>query len=268
MTNLEKLLANLGSDFENSNFEQNNFNLSDARQVLQHPAVTKALQVHAAQSSNGMIKHLGNSGDNSGAIHALVASSKGDLNLTVTRRGNSINAPLPFIMFGANDLNAGYISTLNGLLGNLPPGTTVAVSTAANGDIVFTYVNGVSTDTVTISNLGNINYKAFLASMNNNYFKTKYMLVSISDENQNLIQFAQPLFYGLLSSLGMTQANQVVFRSRTNSWQYRKDRIELVMPEQKITPDFSFAMSIVAVDNFSMGFDIFMSDRVNLNTAL
>ena len=101
--------------------------------------------------------------------------------------------------------------------------------------------------------------------MNNNYFKTKYVLLSINDESYNVQQFSQPLFYGLLSALGLTKANQLVLRSRTNSWMYRKDRIEILMSEQNITPDFSFAMSIIGIEGFTLGFDIFMSERYNLN---
>lgn len=250
--NLEKILRAMGEDFEDSNFENN----ADTAE--------ESAQIRGVRQSNGLVKHIG-SGDNSAAIAGLIANSKGDLNLTITRDGVSIDAPLPFILFGSNDFTAGYVDTLKGLLSGLPPGTTVAVTSDAVGNIVFTYTNGMNVDTVTVNNLGNISMKSFLASMNNNFFKTKYFLVSISDETKNLIQFAQPLFFGKLSSLGMTQANQLVFRSRTNSWQFRKDRVEVVLPEQSIVPDFSFAMSIIKADGFSIGFDLFMSERSNLN---
>jgi hypothetical protein len=136
------------------------------------------------------------------------------------------------------------------------------------GDIVFTYTLQGNSDTVTISNLGNVNYKSFLTAMNNNYFATKYLLLSISDETYNQVQFGQPLLFGNLSALGLTKANQLVLRSRTNSWMFRKDRIEVVFPEQNITPDFSFAMSIIPVTGLSLGFDFFMSKRLNLNKSV
>ncbi len=120
---------------------------------------------------------------------------------------------------------------------------------------------------VRVHNEGSVSMKAFLAGMNNNYFQTKNFLVSISDEQYNQQQFGQSLFFGLLSSLGLTGANQLIFRSRTNSWQFRKDRVEVLLPEQKIVPEYSFAMRIIAVDNFNMGFDFFMSARFNLNTG-
>ncbi len=109
--------------------------------------------------------------------------------------------------------------------------------------------------------------RTFLASMNNNYFKTKNFLVSISDEAYNVQQFGLSLFFGVLSALGLTGANQLIFRSRTNSWQFRKDRVEVLLPEQKVVPEYSFAMEIIAVDAFNMGFDFFMSERYNLNNT-
>lgn len=282
-SDLETLLESMGESFEDSNFEDANFagiaqlsgmSNSDV-QTLQKAAKIKnqmiqnnpALDIRALQQRNGIVKHLGG-GDNSAAISAIIANSKGDLNLTVTRGSANINSPLPFVLFGSNDFDAGYISTLASFMSNLPAGTTVAVSVSSTGNVVFTYTNGANVDVITVSNLGNINYRSFLSSMDNNYFATKYFLASISDETYNLVQYAQPLFFGLLSALGMTKANQLVFRSRTNSWQYRKDRVEVVLPEQTITPDFSFAMSIVAVANFSMGFDFFMSQRVNMNKVV
>ncbi len=257
-SDLDALLDGLSSDFESSNFERMH---ADEKVAV----IERAIKNRASKESNGMVKHIGQSGDNSGAIFSMVANSKGDLNLTVTRAGVAVNAPLPFVLFGSNDFQNGYFDTLKSLTSGLPAGTTVAVSTSTVGNIVFTYTDGMNVDTVTIENLGNISMKNFLTSMNNNFFSTKYFLVSISDEDQNLLQFAQPLFFGKLSALGMTQANQLVFRSRTNSWQYRKDRVEVVLPEQTIVPDFSFAMSIIKVDGFAMGFDFFMSGRKNLN---
>lgn len=261
---LEMLLAGLNdaNSFEN-NFEAENF-ISDVKKMS---PTTQKLVLNAVKERNGIVKHIGQ-GENHGEIYSLIANSKGDLNLTVTRSGVNIDAPLPYILFGSNDFSAGYFDTLSTLTKGLPAGTTVAVTTSASGDIVFTYTLAGNSDTVTISNLGNISYRNFLAGMNNNYFATRYFLTSISDEDQSLLQFSQPLFFGELSVLGMSKANQLVFRSRTNSWQFRKDRIEVVLPEQKVTPDFSFACSIVKVDGFTMGFDFFMSQRLNLNSAV
>ena len=275
MDELQMLLSDASNDFSRSNFEES-FNLAGGSRVAQvikslpneqQAVMINAMKQVANNSKGGITRRIGDA-PSTDEIHSLISSSVGDLNLTVTRVGVNVAVPLPFILFGANDSTANYISTLNGLLNGLPAGTTLVVTTSQAGDIVFTYTLNANSDTVTITNLGNVNYKSFLTAMNNNYFATKYLLLSISDETYNLAQFGQPLLFGQLSALGLTKANQLVLRSRTNSWMFRKDRIEVVFPEQSITPDFSFAMSIIAVTNFSIGFDFFMSKRLNLNKSV
>lgn len=268
--NLERFLDSLDDSFE-SNFEDGNFDLDDRSKVaikslppVEQKKIATAFKM-AAQPlrGDGITPQIGASSQ--ALVGGLVAQSVGDLNISVKRVGVNIDAALPFIIFGANDRTADYASTLPNLIGSLPAGTTVAVSKNASGGIVFTYSDGVNSDTVTVSNLGNINYQSFLASMQNNFFKTRYFLISISDENYNTQQFAQPLLYGKLSALGMVGSNQLILRSRTNSWMFRRDRIEVVMPEQSVVPDFSLAMSMIKVNNLELGFDFFMSSRFNNN---
>lgn len=274
MDHLDQLLRSMGSDFEASNFEQS-FNLDTktvqaikalpvaSQKAIVNGMISATLKGQPMINPRGIVSKVGTA--TAGDVNALVAESVGDLNLTVVRNGVNIDQPLPFILFGANDTLAKYASTIKGLLAELPAGTTFALSQNAAGDFVFTYTLEGNSDTVTVKNLGNINYQSFISAMNNNFFSTKYVLISVSDETYATQQFAQPLIFGLLSSLGLTGANQMIFRSRTNSWMFRKDRIEVVMPEQKITPDFSFAMNIVAVDGFELGFDFFMAQRLNMN---
>lgn len=279
MDYLKQYLQSMNEDFE-SNFE-GDFDLSPEtmRVVKTLPAteqkkIIKANAVAAARIS-------GNSGMGAGVltkgisgaapssvVDALVASSVGDLNLTVKRVGVNIDFPLPYIIFGANDRTADYASTLPNLMGPLlafSPTVTVEVTKTTAGGITFEYTLGENSDTVTVTALGNINYQAFLASQQNNFFKTRYMLVSISDENYNTQQFAQPILYGNLSALGKNDSNQLILRSRTNSWMFRRDRVEVVMQEQSVVPDFSIASSMIAVNNLEVGYDIFMSFRVNNN---
>ena len=243
---LNALLESMGGDFENSNFEKSN--LSD-------------VEVQGSREANGVIKMYGQVGSPD-TITGLITGSKGDLNLTVKRNSINIEAPLPFVLFGLNDFQAKYVSTLKGFL---PSGVTVTVASDADGNVVFTYTSGLDVDTITVSFSGANNYTSFLQAMNQNYFKTKYMLVSISDEAQRLAAFSQTLNYGVLSALGAKAANQLMLRSRIMTWDFQKDRVNVLMPEQKVTADFGFVMNMIAVDEFTMGFDVYMSDRVNLN---
>ncbi len=258
LTDLETTLRMMGNSFE-SNLEQH----ADA--IAELPIATQAVILNAMKSNSGMI-NMGAGLTEHATWDSLIVNSKGDLNITVTREGASIAAPLPFVLFGSNDFQSGYNTTLRTFV--FPVGYTCTVSTdATTGDILFTYSNNTNTDVVRVHNEGSVNMRTFLASMNNNYFKTKNFLVSISDEAYNVQQFGLSLFFGVLSALGLTGANQLIFRSRTNSWQFRKDRVEVLLPEQKVVPEYSFAMEIIAVDAFNMGFDFFMSERYNLNNT-
>ncbi len=254
MDALETLLNQ--SSYEKA-FEKQSFSIDD---IVKSPALQKIVR-----DRGGMNHNMGGS-DIQGSIASIILESKGDLNLTVTRTGASIATALPFVLFGANDFAAKYFATLSNLMAMvnaIVPGTT-----SAGGNIVFTYTNGMNVDVVTVQNLGNIPLANFMASMNNNYFATKFCEVTLSDPTKANTQFAYPFFYGVLSSLGANNANQIVFRSRSFSWSFRPEKIELLMPEQTIAPDFSFAMLILPVDGLNIGFDFFMSKRLNLNKAV
>ncbi len=263
----------MSSNFERSNFES--MNADEPSPAATVAAIAKLPEVHQAAVMNaikgggrksmgtGLVSHIGVA--SSSEVNALIQESIGDLNISITRVGTSIATNLPFILFGANDSVAKYASTIKQFFTTVlqaVPGTTLAVTTSDAGNIVFTYTNGADSDTVTVSNLGNNNYQSFLASMQSKWFATKYMLLSITQPDFSQLQFAQPIFYGKLSSLGMTGANQLILRSRTQSWMFRPGIIEVIMPEQVISPDFSFAMFIIPVNNFQIGFDIFMSRSI------
>ncbi len=263
---LSELLS--ASNFENQNFENHADEVAAAQAIAQLPAAAQQVIVNAVKNKSGMINHIGGTVHSSG-WDALVVASVGDLNVTITRESVNIDSPLPFVLFASNDFQAGYVTTLNPLVAKLGiVGLSFAVTTDnATGDILITYTApGPESDVVRIHLEGNINMRTFLAGMNNNYFKTKNFLVSISNEAYNAQQYAQTLYFGQLSTLGLTGANQLIFRSRTNSWMFRKDRVEVLVPEQAIVPEYSFAMNIIAVAGFEVGFDLFMSERANLNT--
>ncbi len=280
MNELDQLLGEIsGSNFERSNFETtHNLATSKVAQALQtvrpeHQAVI----VNAIKDAHQMgLNRAGDNGQGMGiakkvgmgqesAIYSLISESVGDLNLTVTRVGTNFAVALPFVLFGSNDFGSKYASTLKNLTAGITGLTSVTVASTATGDVTFSYVNNAGTDVITITNLGNVNYTTFLNGMNNNFFATKFFELTISDATQSATQFANPLLFGVLSSLGLTNANQLVLRSRQFSWNFQKDKVEVVMPEQKITPDFSFSMSIESVEGLELGFDFYMSKRLNLN---
>lgn len=257
--NMNDILDELNSSFDKMNFdgsfdsrsEQNNFNLRVAKAL-------KGNQLGAIMTSRPPMA----TGDSSAVAQGLIASSKGDLNITVERKSINIDAKLPYVLFGSNDFSAGYLSTLAGYL---PAGVAVAVSTSA-GKVIFTYTQGANVDVIEVAFTGNSNYVSFLQSMNQTYFKTRYVLYSISNVTF-LDQFFEVVSFGVLTSLGMKNANQLSPNSRKLPSDFQDDRVNLIFPEQSVNPDFSF------VQNFSkhvmvINWDVFMSDKVSLNAKL
>ena len=107
-------------------------------------------------------------------INHLMTTSKGDLNITVTRETSKVPFNLPYILFDLNGYTSSYVSTMKQYL---PTGVSMtATPDPANGDVLLTYTDGVNTDKVRISLTGSqISYSEFLQSMNQNFFKTQYI---------------------------------------------------------------------------------------------
>lgn len=199
-------------------------------------------------------------------INHLMTTSKGDLNITVTRRTSDIAFALPYILFGLNGYNSSYISTIKAYL---PAGVTMVASTeAATGNVLLTYTLGADVDIIELSLTGSqISYSEFLQSMNSNFFKTQYIRQEYQNNSALLSSVSQTINFGLLSALGMKNANNLLPRSRRMNDDYQTYIINLFLPEQKITSDFSFVQKAIvdAANPVIIAWDVFMSDRENLN---
>jgi hypothetical protein len=106
--------------------------------------------------------------------------------------------------------------------------------------------------------------------MNQNFFKTHYIRQEYQNDANLLLAVSQTIRFGLLSSLGAKNANNLLPRSRRLNSDYQTFIINLFIPEQKITADFSFVQNIIrsATDTpVVLAWDIFMSERSNLNNA-
>lgn len=257
-------LINSGSYEKNFEAEKN---LSPAQLTAANPQLQAPLTAQIAEKLNVPLETAHKilfpmNNKYSSSIDQLIAESMGDLDLTITRDGATIDLSLPFVIFGFNDFASNYVSTLKNFV---PAGVTLAVTTdPTTGNVIFTYKQGDNVDTITIGFQGTNNYASFLQSMNQNKFSTKYIQYTISDETK-LIQYNEMLTYGLISSLGATRDNQLLPRTRRRATDFAKDIIEIVMPEQIITPAYSIVQNIIAVDGFQIGMNIFMATRQDLN---
>lgn len=203
-------------------------------------------------------------------INKTMTDSVGDLNITITRQTSKIPFALPYILFDLNGYSSNYISTIRQYL---PAGVTmVASADPATGDVLLTYTDGGgNTDIVRISLTGSqISYSEFLQSMNQNFFKTHYVRQEYQNDAQLLLAVSQTIRFGLLSSLGMKNANNLLPRSRRLNSDYQTNIINLFLPTQQITADFSFVQNIIqgiGETPVIYAWDIFMSERTNMNNA-
>lgn len=200
-------------------------------------------------------------------VHNIIANSKGDLNLTVTRESiNIVGVTLPYILFDSNGFPSNFISTLKQFL---PSTVTVAATVdAPTGDVLLTYTApGPLVDIVRISITGGtISYSEFLNNMNTNFFKTNYIRQEYPNDSNLLSAVSQTINFGKLSALGMNNKNQLLPRSRRLPSDFKDYIVNLIIREQDITTDFSFVQGIIPVAGYIVAWDIFMSDRTNLNT--
>ncbi len=265
-TKLDELIDEMSEDYEASNFDAHDALNADERRVfakmLPKLQAKGLVSTSSSRGRGGHIQHYGQVASPD-TITNLITNSVGDLNITVKRKSIAIDSTLPYILFGLQGFSSNFTSTLKSFL---PSGVTATVANNSVGDMVITYVSGLNTDTVEISLAGGlISYAEFLQAMNQNYFTTKYIRYEVADDSNRLNQQSQMVNFGLLSALGAKNANQMLIRSRVMSWDYNKGITNLLLPEQKITSDFSFVQNIIKVDEYEIAWDVFMSSRVNLN---
>lgn len=170
LNKLSMALKRMGATYD---FE--NFNELDAENLVQNfRRIPAQFQPKIAQAVKGMgINMLGN--PNAGSFTA-------QFDLTITRHQQSQTRALPYDLpihiFNPLNYNNGFAGFINGLL---PAGVTCTVS-IVNNSVVFSFTNGVDTDTVTIAGVTNF-YSTMLAGLMNAEFKVDKLRLSSTIAN-------------------------------------------------------------------------------------
>lgn len=260
MNELDKYLASVAEEADYSNFEkEENF----ARRKLPTSAKPKVIvQRDGTRKIVSMPTH-----PSIQEVYSSMQNSLGDINIFVrlnVEAGGLIGVPLPFVLFGLTDISNQFRTVLRGFI---PSGVTYnGMVVNSNGDLQLSYSQGANVNIITIGlRTRNVNYAYFLNSMNQNYFKTNFIQQSVSFEPAATTQFSQLWNFGLLSSLGKQESNELIPNSRRMVWDFQKDRVPIFLPEQKVTPDFGLVSFIIPQDGFETYFDVFVSERFNLN---
>lgn len=262
---LENAIKALSGDFEAMNFdamgsfdaEHFNLNISDPNAVRKHLALLHQLAMRTAAKAGSNSKGLG--ANDQSTIVGLIVNSKGNATIKVIRGTANITSPLPYILFGYSAYQGNFSSLIKPYLpANI---ASFQVTTDQNtGDYLFTYTAtagaGGGTDVVRVNFEGLTTYSDMNANSATKYFATKYTLYTVNDYTNGQSQFKNNIVFGLLSTLGNKNQNQLSVDACIMTWDFRYDRANLLYPEQKCTNQFAFIDTIIpcpAADLFTAG---------------
>ncbi|MDE2025573.1 MAG: hypothetical protein KGJ07_03700 [Patescibacteria group bacterium] len=135
---------------------------------------------------------------------SLISNSVAEHNITVVRNSININAKLPFVLYGMNDVNNAFDSFFK-MSGLTPANITYSVAYGTGGDLIITYQDTTGhTDTITIHSVGLYGYATLLEQTRNHKFKTKFIRINSSDASQFTLatQLGDDIQYGNLNMQG------------------------------------------------------------------
>jgi hypothetical protein len=210
----------------------------------------------------------------------LMLNGPGGLTITASRTTNTIvlgsgkPAPLPIVIFGANDYKAQYANFLKqGLqvLNNVAlTKVTATISTDSNGNVLFTFTQGSNSDIIKVSYKGNLNnYAAYLSAMNNDYFRSAMIRYSINDATNFAAQIQNNIpQINSIASLSLNTQLELVLDAFINPQDQRNDRADAIFPETDFTANTAIVDTIQPVSSvnpYNVNYNVFMSKRANLN---
>lgn len=116
--------------------------------------------------------------------------------IKVTRNTGNINRTLPVALFGAIDYEGNYSAVLGTYL---PSGVSVSVA-KSSGNMVFTYVEGAATDTITVT-CSQVAYNSFLQATITDVMSVRAIRYTLTDNTQltnfdNIFAFVKRSLYG------------------------------------------------------------------------
>ncbi len=210
-----------------------------------------------------------------------IVNSEGELLFVATRATQTISQDLPYFIWGTAYVNNLDASVLAPYLGT---GTTVVLSHNANGDLVFTYTNGINTDIITVTTTaqGLISYIEAVQNLQTNYMISNYMLYGVNIDanatfltqaNINTLLTAGIIMQNLdaVTNVGGGKKKHLIIpRSRTMPNNSMPNVVEIFLRREKIKSNTvwinKFAKtSLDPAPAISNAFTIFISDTVNMN---
>lgn len=142
---------------------------------------------HSLPSAKKMAVQAMKSSERIGASASTAVMGKGadkygaaaQFDVKVTRNTGNINRTLPVALFGAIDFEGNYSAVLGTYL---PSGVSVTVA-KTSGNMVFTYVEGAATDTVTVT-CSQVAYNSFLQATITDVMSVRAIRYTLTDTTQ------------------------------------------------------------------------------------
>jgi len=207
-----------------------------------------------------------------------IVRSKGEFTIVVIRRTFKLNVDLPYCLWGTIYLNGKNFATP--LQNFLPAGITVTSTINASNVIIFSYTDGVDTDTIEVLGLptNQVDYLEMLANLNTNYLKTELVYYNCNtSKNPPLLTDSQitdlqqqPLYMQKIGGLSSKDTQSIIPLTRKLPNNTIKDIIELSMRKQDIKPETVWVhifANVMMTEPKKLVFywQIIINDIVNMN---
>jgi len=193
-----------------------------------------------------------------------------NIDLVVTRETATLaNTPLPFILFGFQDLASGFQRQIARRF----TGTSVTVYSSETGrlsatlnadynDLIIKYTSGANNDIVRIS-CPNYPYLSLLRAISSNAFDVRNIRYSVSDPTLADAQFRNVLEVVKSSYFGSELINQVNINASKRPQQFQ-DGIVDITGNWRVNKETSFIGLINATALFSLSFSFFIPESSKL----
>jgi hypothetical protein len=181
-----------------------------------YTAKATAIKAAATPALGAQIKQAMRASNNGQGIVGMARNqapgnvvSAANFGLTVRRDTATLNAALPFVLFGQQDAENGYRNILGGLL---PAGITlvsveIGEKAGQANAAVFEYTDGVDTDTVTVTS-ATYPYPSLLAATSTDLMRMSKIRLELSDATQGA-QFRQDIATVSSSPFGKRGTNSI-----------------------------------------------------------
>jgi hypothetical protein len=180
--------------------------------------------------------------------------------IVISRPTANIASALPIVLFAPKYFTSNYTNFFSS--NPLPAGTTLAITTSATGNVLFTFTSGANIDVITISCNQNP-YISFLENLKTSSITLTKNFVRVSSTN-SLSQFGQPVNVLTRSLYGKAGADNFTPSSFLSPDQQQTTVLAVPM-KFELDGVTGWVTSIDATANTVYTFNSFVSESTSIN---